>query len=120
MVRIKNRYLLIELVPPTARQAGPGDLLRTIRNSLLTHFGEVGAGRSSPSLSFKSFSADTQSGLLRVNRGDLREVWASVSLVTALSGKPAALKVSHVGGTIRSCRKRTIEINRRILSRAKR
>ncbi|KAI9652735.1 MAG: hypothetical protein M1831_006628 [Alyxoria varia] len=99
MVRIKQRYLLLQLLYPSAITSNAEDdastqlaklhapspgvdsraLLRLIRNSLRNMYGEHGAAVAGGSLSLRYWSSATSVGILRCRREVARMVWGAVT-----------------------------------------
>mmetsp|Transcript_9888 Transcript_9888/g.32075 ORF Transcript_9888/g.32075 Transcript_9888/m.32075 type:complete len:150 (-) Transcript_9888:68-517(-) len=106
MVRFKNRYLLLELVWKDGKvddTLGGAQLLKIIRDSVQVNFGDDGMGSVAASMQVKYINPLTGLCVLRCGRESYREVWGAATLVTEVRGRVAALRVLHVGGTLRSC-----------------
>jgi len=78
-------------------------------------FGEFGRG-CLRSLAVKYWSRDTGAGIIRVPRERLRMALAALSLVTAVGGQQAAVRVVHVGGSLLLCSKAAIRQGRDFLA----
>ncbi|RPB23953.1 hypothetical protein L211DRAFT_808247, partial [Terfezia boudieri ATCC MYA-4762] len=121
MVRIKSRYLLFNILYPTTPSSNPSDhttpthldfnsptdptvtpqlLTSLIRDAILLQFGDWGSGMTS-SLSVKYFSPITSTGILRCPREHHRLVWAALTLIKEILGKPVVIRVVRVSGTIK-------------------
>ncbi|KKY27452.1 putative rpp14 family protein [Phaeomoniella chlamydospora] len=133
MVRIKHRYLLVDIVFPTAdhknvapsiafNKACPkwfdaGSMVRLIRANVSENFGDYGAGAIGGSLSIKYFSQATSTAIIRCPRNHYRIVWAALTFASYLarySGKRDEERVScifrvvHVSGTIKKSEEEAI------------
>ncbi|KAI0132670.1 Rpp14/Pop5 family-domain-containing protein [Xylariales sp. AK1849] len=121
MVRIKERYLLVNILypseigtkpnlpdvvvvnQPTTDKLNHQSLLRGIRDEVASVFGDYGSGAIG-SLQVKYLSTATSTFILRINRAHYRLVWTALTLmdhVPAKNGKPCTFRVVHVSGTIR-------------------
>ncbi|RYP53779.1 hypothetical protein DL769_010468 [Monosporascus sp. CRB-8-3] len=130
MVRIKERYLLVNIlypselgtkpdVPdlvvlnqPTTDALTPQALLRAIRAEVANLFGDYGAGAmEGGSLVVKYLSPATSTFILRINRSYYRLVWAALTFMTCVpvrNGKPCTFRVVHVSGTIRKAEEEAV------------
>lgn len=123
MVRFKNRYLLCVLEHDGDGDGNPfekvtvGNILGAVKESIQVNFGDVGVGTLNASLAIKYWSAPLSMVLIRAARDHYQLVWASLAMITELSGLPVTIcfRVIHVGGTIRSCQKTAIEHARRVI-----
>lgn len=112
MVRIKNRWLLINVRfdsdGQTAQSSSSSSgshgspvqlqLLRAIRDSLQCSFGDVAAGALGGSLAVRYYSPTTHNAIVRCSRLGVQHVWAAVTLCDRLDGKQVRMIVSHCGG----------------------
>lgn len=124
MVRFKNRYLLCVLEHDASdasllQQVTSRAILQSVRQSLLSNFGDVGSGHASPALAVKYWSPVLGLALIRASRDHFRSVWAAVTLLTGLDCLPETVtvrfRVVHTGGTIRSCQKEAAEFSRQLI-----
>ncbi|KAI1877117.1 uncharacterized protein JN550_001189 [Neoarthrinium moseri] len=121
MVRIKERYLLVNILypseigskpnlpdavmvnQPTSDRLTHGQLIREIRAEVASLFGDYGSGAVS-SLQIKYLSTATSTFILRVNRAHYRLVWTALTMMDHIptrDGKLCTYRVVHVSGTIR-------------------
>ncbi|KAI5821271.1 ribonucleases P/MRP protein subunit POP5, partial [Pyronema omphalodes] len=117
MVRYKARYLLFNVLYPTSApdsinpahidflapsdsSVTPGELATLIREGLSHNFGDWGAGIAG-NISVKYFSPATSTGIVRVSREQYRLVWAVLSYIREIKGRPCTIRVVHVSGTIK-------------------
>lgn len=132
MVRLKHRYLLINILypeaattsttktsskaaplPPTIQFHAPSSdlltsrlLLKLLRDTLSTLFGDHGSGLTASSLVIKYLSAATSTAIVRVSRAHYRLVWAALTFVDWLPRpieRRVVLRVVAVSGTMRKC-----------------
>lgn len=131
MVRIKNRYLLfnvlypnpptnagpisepstapspLEFLRPTNRDITARELATVIRQQIEQQFGDYGGGLAG-SLAVKHFSPETSTGIVRVSREHYRIVWAALTLIRELKGQDVVIRVVRVSGTIKKAEKEAI------------
>ncbi|KAF6756843.1 hypothetical protein DFP72DRAFT_892452 [Ephemerocybe angulata] len=134
MVRFKNRWLLVELIPlpqthtpstasNTSRPRTPANNLdgktiwAALRQSVLTHFGDVGWGAVAPSLTIKYFSPTTSVAIIRVSREHHKIAWAALTLLSSIDGVRYIPHVVHLSGTIKHAQLAAIEHNRVVIAR---
>ncbi|KAK5083583.1 RNA-binding protein pop5 [Lithohypha guttulata] len=116
MVRIKYRYLLLNILYPgqsaTSKSSAPstlsfyaptpdhvdaGRFVTHLKTHLTLLFGDFGLGVSLSALKVVYFSAATSTAILRVPRNHHRIVWATLSHITELPG-PAVRRGGGAGG----------------------
>ncbi|KAI0870703.1 Rpp14 family protein [Hypoxylon argillaceum] len=141
MVRIKERYLLVNILYPTElgtranlpdvvvlNQPASEDLtavalLRAIRAEVAALFGDYGSGAlEGGGFSVKYLSQATSTFILRIARASYRLVWTALSLMNSVpvkNGKPCVFRVVHVSGTIRKAEEEAIRRARNLIFEAK-
>ncbi|TKA69254.1 hypothetical protein B0A49_03078 [Cryomyces minteri] len=144
MVRLKNRYLLINILYPSdANPTNPATALpdvvqfrqpssdaltaqlltRMVREGVAELFGDYGAGMVAGSLVVKYLSPATSTAIIRVARAHYRLVWAALTCTTQLP-RPVAqscvVQVVRVSGTIRKAEEEAIRRARASVLRARR
>ncbi|KAI9051662.1 hypothetical protein LZ554_004704 [Drepanopeziza brunnea f. sp. 'monogermtubi'] len=143
MVRLKHRYLLVNILYPELEKSRSGAkipdivlfnqpstseltqqaLLRGLRAEISTLFGDYGSGAVSELLAVKYFSTATSTFILRVARAHYKIVWAALSLMTCLpiqNGKKCVFRVVRVSGTIRKAEEEAIRRARDLILQAQR
>ncbi|RDL39827.1 Uncharacterized protein BP5553_04167 [Venustampulla echinocandica] len=145
MVRLKNRYLLVNILypelektttpksnavsdvvainQPTTNALTQHALLKGIRSQILELFGDYGSGAVSESLCVKYLSPATSTFILRVSRAHYRIAWAALSFmrrVPVKDGKDCVFRVVRVSGTIRKAEEEAIRRAKEIIVKAKR
>lgn len=135
MVRFKNRYLVVEVLPVNKDhelsdyQPGSGKAFNThqlagyLRTALAMHFGILTSALTSQSLSLKYANATTGTAIIRTSRDSLHQVWACLTLLTGLPDQESSeqrwlWRVVHVAGTIRGAQKATMKHSLRRLEEA--
>ncbi|KAF8858286.1 hypothetical protein BDZ45DRAFT_743532 [Acephala macrosclerotiorum] len=104
MVRLKNRYLLVNILypeleknqlksdipdvvvfhQPTTNELNSHALLRGIRAEVSSLFGDYGTGALSESLNVKYLSPATSTFILRVSRAHYKVAWAALSMMNSV------------------------------------
>ncbi|KAM4064657.1 rpp14/Pop5 family protein [Hirsutella rhossiliensis] len=142
MVRIKERYLLVNIlyppdppkttktsVPdsvvqhqPTVEKLTPAALLKAIRAEVAALFGDYGLGALEGHLSVKYLSLATSTFILRCARAHYQMLWAALFLmdrVPAKGGRPCIFRVVRVSGTMRKAEEEAIRQARGLILAAK-
>ncbi|KAK5107640.1 hypothetical protein LTR62_000975 [Meristemomyces frigidus] len=149
MVRIKHRYLLVNILYPDPQTsnvrltAKSGEevfytmqfrqpssekmdgkiLFRMIKDGVAELFGDYGAGKIAGSLQVKYFSQATSTAIVRVSRDHYRLVWSALAFATQLPqplSQPCVIQVVRVSGTIRKAEEEAIRRARISIRRAQR
>ncbi|GAB7343309.1 hypothetical protein MBLNU457_1359t1 [Dothideomycetes sp. NU457] len=149
MVRLKHRYLLVnilypdsasnsksstsKLLPDTVHFNSPSPdaltpqlLLRLIRDNLSDLFGDYGSGMYFTEILFfvvKYLSPATSTAIVRVTRAHYRLVWAALTYTTRLPGPidvACVFRVVRVSGTIRKSEEEAIRRAKASILRASR
>ncbi|KAK3487635.1 Rpp14/Pop5 family-domain-containing protein [Neurospora hispaniola] len=130
MVRLKDRYLLVNIVyadippgqkgpvpdlllynQPTIGELRPQTILKGIRSQVNALFGDCGSGSVERSLQVKYLSTATSTFILRISRAHYRLVWAALTFMDRLpvkDGRPCIFRVVRVSGTIRKVEEEAI------------
>lgn len=109
MVRLKNRYILFELLETTAVPEQK-ELFDNIRQSLQFNFGTTASGFLSSSLFIKYYSQKTGKGILQADRAHFRLAWAALTFVQIEGG--GFIRVLGISGTIRKAEERLIGLDK--------
>ncbi|KAF9881722.1 Rpp14 family protein [Colletotrichum karsti] len=144
MVRIKERYLLVNIIyppgaskqqgsnvpdfvvmhQPTTGQLTPQALVKALRAEVASLFGDFGSGAIEGNLQVKYLSPATSTFILRVKREHYRMVWAALTFMDRVplkngDGKPCTFRVVRVSGTIRKAEEEAIRQARQLVLAAK-
>ncbi len=98
MKRVKRRYLALEL--ECEQLPSERELMAAIWLSVTTLYGEVGA--SLTSLTLISLDAELKRAVVRCSLASLPNVRASLATVTSMAGRPGAIHVLAVSGTLKA------------------
>lgn len=144
MVRIKHRYLLVQILYPSSSTTKPksdvpesilfhaptvsyitaSTLLYLLRTQISLLFGDYGSGVLAAGLSVKYFSSATSTAIIRCPRAHYRLAWAALTFVTELppakkgapSGERCVLRVLRVSGTIKKVEDEAVRRARMMIS----
>ena len=98
--RLKRRYLAVQI--DSAEKFSQKEFMDAVWGSLSKLYGEYGASRSG--LAPISYNEQRGLAVLRALHDEVQNVRAAVAAVTKINGKPTALHVEAVSGTIKSLR----------------
>ncbi|KAH7160272.1 Rpp14/Pop5 family-domain-containing protein [Dactylonectria estremocensis] len=142
MVRIKERYLLVNIVyapdpvraakdnvpqcvvqhQPTLDRLTPQTLLKGIRAEVASLFGDYGSGALGGSISVKYISLATSTFILRCPRAHYQMLWSALTFMDRIpvrDGKPCIFRVVRVSGTIRKAEEEAIRQAKKLILAAK-
>jgi ribonuclease P/MRP protein subunit POP5 len=129
MVRLKHRWLLVEILYPNETSTVPFSapshnvttkiLLDALRQQISYNFGDHGNGLVSSSLSIRYFSGATSTGIIRVARDHFRMIWAALTFIKELGGRECVITVRRVSGTIKKAEEEILRRDKRSLQMAK-
>ncbi|KAJ6622954.1 hypothetical protein B0H10DRAFT_865688 [Mycena sp. CBHHK59/15] len=122
MVRFKNRWLLVELIPvpnpnPSATRLDGQKIWAALRQSVLNNFGDIGWGSVGLSITVKYYSSTTNICIIRVARDHHKIAWGALALLTAIEGSRYIPNVIHLSGTIKHAQLAAISHNREVVAR---
>jgi len=100
--RVKQRYLALKV--ESAESFEEGDIRDAVWSAVIQLFGEYGASKAG--LFLIEYDKQRKEAVLRCSHRALSMVHASVASVTKIKGKPAALHVLRVSGTLRALGKK--------------
>ncbi|RDA86779.1 hypothetical protein CP532_6371 [Ophiocordyceps camponoti-leonardi (nom. inval.)] len=144
MVRIKERYLLVNIIytpdlsdstgqtaavpdfvvrhQPTVDKLTPPMLLKAIRAEVATLFGDYGSGALEGHLSVKYHGLATSTFIIKCARAHYKMLWAALTLmdhVPVKNGRPCIFRVVRVSGTMRKVEEEAIRQARKLILAAK-
>ncbi len=99
--RVKRRYLLVTL--DCGLRCSSGEFMDAVWGSVSKLFGEHGCSKAG--LSLISYDDVRQVAVLRVALAGVESVRAALACITKIGGKPAAVHVLKVSGTLKSLKK---------------
>jgi len=102
--RVRRRYLALRVL--SEQSIGKGDIVDAVWNAVLQLFGEYGASQAN--LMFIEYNSEKGWGIVRCSHKALEMVRASVASITEINGKPVAIDVLGVSGTLKALRKRVL------------
>ncbi|CEP64836.1 RNA-binding protein POP5 LALA0_S14e00386g [Lachancea lanzarotensis] len=141
MVRLKSRYILFEVLYPTAPQENSSSERSSRREILLRHhqassaqistktiiqelrkvlqynFGDYGVGKVNSLLQMKYFSNRTSTGIIRCSREDYELVVVALTLINKIEGiEEIILNAVKVSGTIKRIEQHAMRRSERLLA----
>ncbi|SCU82135.1 LAFA_0C09252g1_1 [Lachancea sp. 'fantastica'] len=140
MVRLKSRYILFELLYPTASQESTSTecsrkeillrhhrtsaaqistktIIQELRKVLQYNFGDYGAGKVNSLLQMKYFSNRTSTGIIRCSREDYELVVVALTLMNKIEGiEDIIVNPVKVSGTIKRIEQHAIRRSERLLT----
>ncbi|KAF1942990.1 hypothetical protein EJ02DRAFT_453712 [Clathrospora elynae] len=141
MVRVKNRYLvvnflypepapksktqlpdLIQIHSPSPDAFSAGKLVRMIRDGVEELYGDYGSGMIASSLKVNYCSPSTSTAIIRCPRDHYEMVWAALTYITRLPKPldiPVVMRVVRVSGTIKKAEEEVIRRSQQIIKRAR-
>ncbi|KAJ7264863.1 hypothetical protein B0H12DRAFT_1101164 [Mycena haematopus] len=124
MVRFKNRWLLVELIPASnsnpnssATRLDGQKIWSALRQSILVNFGDVGWGSVASSVTVKYYSPTTNICIIRVARDHHKIAWGALTLMTTIEGARYIPNVIHLSGTIKHAQLAAVAHNREVIAR---
>ena len=102
MKTIRRRYLALHV--DSAESFSSSELMTAIWNAVMKLYGECGASQTG--LSLITYDLQEKFAVARVGHKAVDPVRASLASITSIAGKPAAVHVLRVSGTIKALRKK--------------
>ncbi|EAL61815.1 RNase P protein subunit [Dictyostelium discoideum AX4] len=113
MVRLKNRYLMTEVIwhdNEKSTQLSDSWLFQFISNEVKEKLGELTYEAFKKTLKIIYVNPDTNIFIIRVSFEYYKSLWTALTLITSYYGVPIYFRMVHVGGSIRLCQKAAIKI----------
>ncbi len=105
MVRIKQRYLLAQMVIEKSNvELQTRDIYSSLTARITQLLGVFGFGAVKASLAIKYWNQGTGFVLVRIGRAFVRPMWTALSSVREMAGRRCVMSVVHCGGTIRGAK----------------
>ncbi|NIR86895.1 hypothetical protein GWO13_04685 [Candidatus Bathyarchaeota archaeon] len=102
--RVRRRYLALRVL--SEESVSKRDVVDAVWKAVLQLFGEYGASRTN--LTFIEYNSERSWGIVRCSHKAVDMVRASVASLTEINGKPVAIDVLGVSGTLKALRKRVL------------
>lgn len=102
-MREKNRYLVLEIISES-KKFNKKAVQGALWNSAFAFLGEAGVARTS--LWFVDWNEEKQRGIVKVNRGAVKEIRASIALINKIEGQAVIPQVLGISGTIKAARRK--------------
>jgi len=101
---VRRRYLAIKVL--SEQSISKREIVDAVWNAVLQLFGEYGASQTN--LTFIEYNSEKSWGIVRCSHRALEMVRASVASVIEINGKPVAIDVLGVSGTLKALRKKVL------------
>ena len=95
---VRRRYLALKLVSESS--VSREDLMNNIWNAIIQLFGEYGASQTD--LALIKYNHERNFAIVRCSHRALEMVKASIASIMEINGKPAALHIRRVSGTLKA------------------
>jgi RNase P/RNase MRP subunit POP5 len=99
---VRRRYLALQV--DSVESFSSSELMNAVWNAVVKLYGECGASQAG--LSLISCEPQERVAVVRVGHKAVDMVRASLASITSIAGKPAAVHVLRVSGTIKALRKK--------------
>jgi len=99
---VRRRYLALQL--DSTESSNSNELMNALWNAMMKLYGECGASQAG--LSLIGYDPQERIAVVRVGHKAVDMVRASLASITNIAGKPAAVHVLRVSGTIKALRKK--------------
>ena len=99
---VRRRYLALKLM--SKQSMSRKDLMKTIWDAIIQLFGEYGASQTS--LTLIKYDPERNYVIIGCSHKALEMVKASIASITEINGKPAAIHIQRVSGTLKALFKR--------------
>ncbi len=99
---VRRRYLALKLV--SEQSMSRKDLMNTIWDAIVQLFGEYGASQTD--LTLIRHYPERNHAIVRCSHKALEMIKASIASITEINGKPAAIRIQMVSGTLKALLKR--------------
>ncbi|KAK5583456.1 hypothetical protein RB653_005051 [Dictyostelium firmibasis] len=113
MVRLKNRYLMTEVIWHNIEKStrlSESWLFQFISDQTKDKLGEITYEAFKKTLKFIYVNPDTSIFIVRASFEFYKSLWTALTLITSYYGASIYFRVVHVGGSIRCCQKAAIKI----------
>jgi len=101
---MRRRYLAFRVL--SEQSISKRDIVDAVWNAVLQLIGEYGASQTN--LTFIEYNSEKSCGIVRCSHKAVEMVRASVASVTEINGKPVAIDVLGVSGTLKALRERVL------------
>lgn len=98
---VRRRYLALKLA--SEHSVSREDLMSILWDAIIRLFGEYGASQTD--LTLIKYSSEMNYAIIRCSHKALEMVKASIASVTEINGKPAAIHIQRVSGTLKALSK---------------
>lgn len=104
MVRLKTRYLVVEVIGAPKLAIKKEDVTALIRDSIIRFYGDFASGLSQYAFQVLYFNTQTRLTAIRCTREMCKLVEISLVFVTGIHNQDVRIRVCRVCGSSRKCR----------------
>lgn len=117
MVRFKNRYMVMEVFLDPNKDSTVNDpiiitqfnLSKSIKDSILSNFGECGLASTLSSLQVKYVNPVTKVCIIRASREDYKQVWAAITMIRSIGNCPVVFNLLDLSGSLEACKEAALK-----------
>jgi len=102
--RVRRRYLALRVI--SEQPVNGGDVMDAVWKAVVQLFGEYGASQAS--LSLIEYNLQKNYAIMHCSHKAVEMARASIASITEMNGKPVAMHVLGVSGTLRALRKKAL------------
>ncbi|KAF2073329.1 hypothetical protein CYY_005347 [Polysphondylium violaceum] len=113
MVRLKNRYLMTEVIwhdPSNASALSELWLFHFLIDESKRLFGELTTEAFKKTVKFVYLNPDTNLFIIRCSFTYYKSLWSVLSMITSYNNIPVYFRVIHLSGSIRGCQKAALKV----------
>ncbi|UCE16839.1 MAG: ribonuclease P protein component 2 [Candidatus Bathyarchaeota archaeon] len=101
---VRRRYLALRVL--SEQSISKRDVMDAVWNAFLQLFGEHGASQTN--LTFIEYNSEKSCGIVRCSHKTVEMVRASIASITEINGKPVAIDILGVSGTLKALREKVL------------
>ncbi|XP_020815959.1 ribonuclease P/MRP protein subunit POP5 [Drosophila serrata] len=120
MVRIKNRYIAVQIVPYTPTKVlwfNDNTLTKCLLKNIEKYYGVYGLGKIEQGFRVKYINERTKIAIIRCMHSGQRFVSSILPLITLIGDVRAKFRTLYIGATIIQCNKFIIKHQKKFLDR---
>eukprot|EP00040_Diaphanoeca_grandis_P004215 m.27609 g.27609 ORF g.27609 m.27609 type:complete len:149 (-) comp15774_c1_seq1:124-570(-) len=117
-MRLKNRYMLVEIIfldGKVDESLATKDIGKVLKDAVKTFHGDYGFSCVVSSLQVKAFRPLSSIAVIKVSRDHYEKLWTAMTFITSVRQRSCIFNLVHLAGTIRSCRKKMLQLNQKQL-----
>ncbi|CAH0492010.1 unnamed protein product [Peronospora farinosa] len=111
MVRLKTRYLVVEVTGARKLTVKKDDIVVLIRESIIKSYGDYGSGLAQYAFQVLYYNTHTKLGVIRCAREMCKMVETSLVFVTNAHNQDISIRVVRVCGSSHGCRDHVLKFS---------